>query len=132
MNRVDVTEVVGRRAAPSGAPWVGALQVSASPLGSDRRAFGRLECNVRFQGGGGSRCLHGRIEDLSPSGLRLRTFETLPVGGQLYLEFELPTGKVEAVGEVRDTQLGHGLVGIRFLRIDCDSANALAGACARH
>lgn len=53
----------------------------------------------------------------------------LPVGRQLHLEFELPTGKVEAVGEVRWLARGERIaekgMGIRFLRLSASSARAI-------
>lgn len=84
---------------------------------------------MTFQGGGASKNLAGRITDLSGIGLFVSTRRLIPVGKQVHLEFELDTGPVEAVGEVRwqarpDSRPGPGL-GIRFLRLSSASARAI-------
>ena len=45
--------------------------------------------------------LRGDVLDISRTGLRLCLDEALERGRELHLEFDLPTGRVEAVGEVR-------------------------------
>lgn len=98
--------------------------VSQGPRKSER-----IRCNVSFQGGGASKNLAGRITDLSGIGLFVSTRRLVPVGKQVHLEFELETGRVEAVGEVRwqskpGQEAGPGL-GIRFLRLSSASARAI-------
>jgi hypothetical protein len=94
-----------------------------------RRQHKRFSCNARFHGGGASTNLHGRITDLSGSGLFLVTKQFIPVGKQVHLEFELDTGSVDAVGEVRWIARGSDVpeqgMGIRFLRLSAASARAI-------
>lgn len=92
----------------------------------------RVRCNVTVQGGGAAQNLAGRITDLSGIGLFLSTKRLLPVGKQVHLEFELTTGRVEAVGEIRwssrsEEGPGPGL-GIRFLRMSAASARVIDDA----
>jgi uncharacterized protein (TIGR02266 family) len=97
-----------------------------------RRASPRLKINVTFRGGGASTNLSGRITDLSGTGLFIATRRFIPVGKQVHLEFELPTGKVDAVGEVRWVARGEGVeeagLGIRFLRLSAACARAIDDA----
>jgi uncharacterized protein (TIGR02266 family) len=94
-----------------------------------RRQNKRVSIDVRFSGGGAATNLSGRITDLSESGLFLATPKFVPLGKQVHLEFELPTGKVEAVGEVRWIARGQRVaeqgLGIRFLRLSSASARAI-------
>lgn len=60
----------------------------------------RVPCKARFLGVTTS-VLRGDVLDVSRTGLRLCLDEALERGRELHLEFELPTGRVEAVGEVR-------------------------------
>lgn len=95
-----------------------------------RRQSRRIACNFSFRGGGGSANLSGRITDLSGTGVFLATPRVLPPGKQVHLEFQLPTGQVEAVGEVRwaaKDAKARGL-GIRFLRLSAASARAIDDA----
>lgn len=90
-------------------------------MDDSRRQGPRVQCDARFRGGGASENLAGTVSDLSSTGLFLHSRVTIPVGEQLHLEFELPTGKVQAVGEVRWVATGptaqdRGL-GIRFVRL---------------
>ncbi|MFL5321160.1 MAG: PilZ domain-containing protein [Myxococcaceae bacterium] len=97
-----------------------------------RRRTNRYRCNVYFRGGGASTNLAGKVTDLSGTGLFLVTTTFLPVGKQLHLEFELESGKVEAVGEVRWIARGEDVpdqgMGIRFLRLSAASARAIDDA----
>ncbi len=99
-----------------------------------QRRTPRLDCNLTSRGGGASTNLSGRITDLSGTGLFLATRQFLPYGKQVHLEFDLPTGKVEAVGEVRWVARGKGVaeqgLGIRFLRLSSISARAIDDALA--
>jgi uncharacterized protein (TIGR02266 family) len=94
-----------------------------------RRQTKRISCDVTFRGGGAATNLAGRITDLSAVGLFLATPQFVPLGRQVHLEFELPTGKVEAVGEVRWIARGKDVpeqgLGIRFLRLSAASAQAI-------
>ena len=86
----------------------------------------RVEVDVRFRGGGQSRSMSGRVTDLSANGLFLATKQPVPLGQQLHLEFELPTGRVEAVGEVRHVQhTGTRGLGIRFVRLPVTAKKAI-------
>ncbi|MHB8877176.1 MAG: PilZ domain-containing protein [Myxococcaceae bacterium] len=97
-----------------------------------RRRNPRIDCNVTFRGGGASTNLAGRITDLSGTGLFLATRQFIPTGKQVHLEFELPTGRVDAVGEVRWVARGEAVpeqgLGIRFLRLSSHSARAIDDA----
>lgn len=103
-----------------------------SSVSSSRRQSRRIDCNVTFRGGGASTNLTGRITDLSQIGLFLATRQFLPTGKQVHLEFELSTGRVEAVGEVRWVARGSEVpeqgLGIRFLRLSAASARAIDDA----
>lgn len=94
-----------------------------------RRQTERIRCDVTFRGGGAATNLSGRITDLSAVGLFLATPQFVPLGRQVHLEFELPTGPVEAVGEVRWIARGNAVpeqgLGIRFLRLSAASARAI-------
>jgi uncharacterized protein (TIGR02266 family) len=84
--------------------------------------------DVKFRGAGAATQLSGRITDLSDTGLFLATTKFVPLGKEVHLEFELPTGKVEAVGEVRwiaRGQVAEQGLGIRFLRLSAASARAI-------
>lgn len=91
-----------------------------------------MSCNVSFRGGGASTNLSGKILDLSGTGLFIATRRFIPVGKQVHLEFELETGRVEAVGEVRWLARGEDVpeqgLGIRFLRLSAASARAIDDA----
>lgn len=99
-----------------------------------RRQDKRFSIDAHFHGGGASTNLHGRITDLSGTGLFLVTKQFIPVGKQVHLEFDLSTGKVEAVGEVRWLARGADVpeqgMGIRFLRLSAASARAIDDALA--
>jgi hypothetical protein len=103
-------------------------------MDNTRRQHKRHSFNARFHGGGASTNLHGRITDLSGSGLFLVTKQFIPVGKQVHLEFELDTGTVEAVCEVRWLARGADVpeqgMGIRFLRLSAASARAIDDALA--
>jgi uncharacterized protein (TIGR02266 family) len=94
-----------------------------------RRQHPRFSINAMFHGGGASTNLRGRISDLSSSGLFLVTKQFIAVGKQVHVEFDLPTGKVDAVGEVRWLARGNEVpeqgMGIRFLRLSAASARAI-------
>ncbi len=102
------------------------------PVASTRRQSKRVDINVTFRGGGASTNLSGRITDLSGTGLFLATRRFIPLGKEVHLEFELPTGPVEAVGEVRwvarGTKAEEPGLGIRFLRLSAASARAIDDA----
>ncbi|MBK7860845.1 MAG: PilZ domain-containing protein [Archangiaceae bacterium] len=98
-----------------------------------RRQKKRISIDVKFRGAGAGTNVSGRITDLSEMGLFLATQKYVPVGKQVHLEFELPTGKVEAVGEVRwlaRGQVAEQGLGIRFLRLSAASARAIDDAVA--
>ncbi|MBL8951308.1 MAG: PilZ domain-containing protein [Myxococcaceae bacterium] len=93
-----------------------------------RRQAKRVSIDVKFRGAGAATNLSGRITDLSEIGLFLATPQFVPLGKEIHVEFELPTGKVEAVGEVRwiaRGQVAEQGLGIRFLRLSAASARAI-------
>ncbi len=97
-----------------------------------RRQRPRIACNVTFRGGGASTNLSGRITDLSGTGVFIVTRQFVPVGKQVHLEFELNTGHVDAVGEVRWVARGSDApeqgLGVRFLRLSAASARTIDDA----
>ncbi len=98
-------------------------------MSSTRRQAKRKPLSVTFRGGGNATNLSGRVTDLSQAGLFLATHHFIPLGKQVHLEFDLPTGHVEAVGEVRWIARGAKVpeqgLGIRFLRLSATSARAI-------
>jgi uncharacterized protein (TIGR02266 family) len=93
-----------------------------------RRQAKRVSIDVRFRGAAAATNITGRITDLSETGLFLATEKFIPLGKEVHLEFELRTGKVEAVGEVRwiaRGQVAEQGLGIRFLRLSAASALAI-------
>ena len=104
-------------------------------MSDPRRQGPRIPCNVRFRGGGASANLSGRITDLSGTGLFIATRTFVPPGKQVHLEFDLETGHVEAVAEVRWVARGAEVpeqgLGVRFLRLSAASARAIDAAVTR-
>ena len=99
----------------------------------DLRTTRRFPCQARFLGAGGSNVIRGDLQDLSPQGLSLVTNAVVKKGAMLHLEFQLPTGEVEAVGEVRRVvKRDGGMVelGIRFSRISTESQDVITRAVA--
>ena len=97
-----------------------------------RRQNPRTRLNVSFRGGGMATNLKGKVTDLSGTGLFLVTTTFLPIGKQIHRECHLPTGNVEAVGEVRWVARGNDVpeqgMGIRFLRLSAASARVIDDA----
>lgn len=90
---------------------------------SDNREHRRFSYKARFLGTGSATFIRGEIIDISDTGVCLEGDISVTVGTQLHLEFELPTGAVEAVGEVRWVE--NREVGIRFVRINAPSIKAI-------
>jgi uncharacterized protein (TIGR02266 family) len=105
------------------------MHLGALAMTDSRRQNHRVRCNVSFRGGGMATNLRGKVTDLSGTGLFLVTTTFLPVGKQVHLEFDLESGTVEAVGEVRWVARGNDVpeqgMGIRFLRLSAASARAI-------
>ena len=98
-----------------------------------RRSNRRFPCKARFFAAGAATVIRGDVVDVSPTGMCLATETELPRGRELHLEFDLPNGVVEAVGEVRwvtDPRAADGLreVGIRFVRISAPSTKVIEDA----
>lgn len=89
----------------------------------DNRERRRFRYKARFLGAGAATYIRGEIIDISDSGVCLEGDISVTVGAQMHLEFELPTGAVEAVGEVRWVDKRE--VGIRFVRINAPSIKAI-------
>lgn len=100
-------------------------------MDADQRLGRRVTCKARFMGATAG-TLRGEITDVSETGLRLiAQGGTLKRGASLHLEFSLPTGRVEAVGEVRwvkKGEQGSASAGIRFVRISAESQKIIAKA----
>lgn len=94
-----------------------------------RRQGKRISLSVKFSGGGAAINLDGRVTDLSQVGLFLATKHFIPLGKQVHLEFDLATGHVTAIGEVRWIARGANIaeqgLGIRFLRLSSEAAQAI-------
>lgn len=96
----------------------------------EHRSSRRHPCRVRFVAASRS-VVTGEVRDLSPTGLCLVTDTTFARGTALHLEFELETGAVEVVGEVRrvvDLEGGLTEVGIKFVRIAAQALEAIKAA----
>lgn len=97
----------------------------------DNRNNRRMQCQARFLGASSS-VLRGDIIDVSGTGLCLALDAALERGRELHLDFDLPAGRVEAVGEVRWVVEKNGRfeLGIRFVRISSESLAVIAAATA--
>ncbi len=75
--------------------------------------------------------IRGEVRDVSPTGLCLLTQLPVRKGQTLHLSFALPTGDVEAVGEVRWVIRKKGKpneLGIRFVRIPVTATRVINAA----
>jgi hypothetical protein len=97
----------------------------------ENRTTRRVTCSARFMGAT-TTVIRGDIVDVSNAGMCLALEAPLEKGRELHLEFELPEGKVEAVGEVRWVVQKEACieVGIRFARISAESLNVITQATA--
>lgn len=97
----------------------------------ENRNTRRVQCQARFLGAT-STVLRGDIIDVSATGMCLALDVALERGRELHLDFDLATGRVEAVGEVRWVVEKEGRVelGIRFVRISSESLEVIADATA--
>ena len=82
--------------------------------------------------GATSQVLRGDLIDISTTGCALSLTSELERGKELHLEFELPAGRVECVGEVRwvvrREKTNEYEIGIRFVRISTESMNVITVA----
>jgi hypothetical protein len=95
----------------------------------DSRSERRYACQAQVMGAS-TIAFAGTVTDLSSAGLCLVTSTPMEPGRQLHLDFVLPQGRVEAVGEVRRVDSGEGglQLGIRFVRISADSLEVIRQA----
>ncbi len=93
----------------------------------ENRNTRRVSCQARFLGVT-STVFRGDIVDVSATGMCLAADVALERGRELHLDFDLPSGRVEAVGEVRWVVEKDGKVelGIRFVRISSESLAVIA------
>jgi hypothetical protein len=98
----------------------------------DNRNNRRVQCQARFLGAS-SGVVRGDIIDVSGTGLCLALDSALERGRELRLDFDLPTGRVEAVAEVRWSVEKNGRVevGLRFVRISSEALSVIAQATSR-
>ena len=98
---------------------------------SDNRQTRRVPCQARFLGAS-TTVLRGDIVDVSATGVCLALESPLERGKELHLDFQLPTGRVEAVAEVRWSVEKSGAyeVGLRFVRISAESLAVIEAATA--
>jgi hypothetical protein len=130
---IDLRHIVTRWPRSAPAPYRPPQAEQASPR-AERRTADRVRYeDVRFVGGAGSSVLSGRLVDLSATGVSLQTAAAPRIGTQVHLDFQLASGRVEAVGEVRRVTREGPLmrVGIRFVRLDTASAHAISAAIGR-
>lgn len=88
----------------------------------------RFTCQARFFGSGGTFMFRGAVTDISRTGLCLAGAGPMARGQAIHLSFELPTGTVDAVGEVRWVRSqpdGSSEAGLRFVRINRASLEAI-------
>jgi hypothetical protein len=88
----------------------------------------RFTCQARFFGSGGTFLFRGAVTDISRSGMCLTGAVAMAKGQSIHLKVELPSGTVDAVGEVRWVrQLADGSseAGLRFVRINQPSLEAI-------
>jgi hypothetical protein len=92
----------------------------------EHRSEPRFDCHVHMVGAT-TVAFDGVVRDVSLSGVCLHTQTPLEPGRQLHLDFELSTGRIEAVGEVRRvTSSADGLsLGVRFVRISAECLEAI-------
>lgn len=97
----------------------------------ENRNTRRVQCQARFLGAT-TTAIRGDITDVSQTGLCLVLDSTLERGRELHLEFDLPTGRVEVMGEVRWAvpKDGRFEIGIRYVRISSESQGVIAAATA--
>ena len=96
-----------------------------------RRHTPRYDCSTRLTGAGAASArLRGEVRDVSATGLCLNTNVALKPGQTLHLAFELPTGAVDLVGEVRWVKRGmQGCdIGVRFVRVPATASVAIQAA----
>ena len=90
-----------------------------------------VSCSARFLGPN-TAVLTGDVLEVTPNGLCLGLDAELERGRVLHLEFELPTGHVAAMGEVRWAVEKQGRVelGIRFVGLSPESLGVITSATA--
>lgn len=91
----------------------------------------RYPCKARFFAAGAAQTFRGEVQDVSDTGLSMVTNVSLAKGKDLHIEFELPTGRVEAVVEVRwmkTREDGMNELGLRFIRLPEESSRAITAA----
>ncbi len=97
-----------------------------------KRRVPRFICQARISGAGVvGMLIRGEVRDVSATGLCLSTSLPVQKGQTLHLRFELPTGLVEAVGEVRWVVKKKGRpsdLGIRFVRIPITATRVIDAA----
>lgn len=95
----------------------------------ENRNARRVGCQVRFLGAS-TTTVRGDIVDMSTTGLCLSVETALEKGKELHLDFDLPNGRVEAVGEVRwvVSKEGRFELGIKFVRITAESMAVITHA----
>jgi hypothetical protein len=101
-----------------------------STMYPESRNVRRYLVKVRFSGASKT-AIRGDLHDVSPTGLCLSTTTDVERGKVLHLEFELPTGPVELVAEVRwvtPRKEGQFELGLRIVRIAEASLQAIRDA----
>lgn len=96
------------------------------PRGTDRRTSIRVATDLPCTFGVLPRSSHASIEDLSRSGVFLRTDRPLPVGTEIWLRIPIESGAIEASGVVATNRQGPRCgMGVRFAPIAPDAMKAI-------
>lgn len=106
----------------------GTARGKVSPMYPELRNDRRFTCQARFFGSGGTFLFRGAVTDISRTGLCLSGVAPMARGQAIHLKVDLPSGSVEAVGEVRWVKAqddGLAEVGLRFVRINQSSLEAI-------
>jgi len=71
------------------------------PPYSDHRAYPRISLAVAIDLGSDSHFFSGLSGDVSEGGVFVQTYRELPLGSEVEIDFDLPTGRIQTHGTVR-------------------------------
>lgn len=100
----------------------------------DRRSDLRLRLDVLVTLDSESQFFTGLANDISRGGVFVSTYRDIPIGEEVWLEFDLPAGRVLARGAVRWKRLAsEGVtpgVGVSFTELSPDARHCIESFCA--
>lgn len=96
---VDVEESEGGQGPASLSGLV--VQLAQDGDADERRRLPRLGCELDVEFLGDSHLMTGLSQDISEGGVFIATYQSLPIGSQITLGLELPSGRIEVQAEVR-------------------------------